>query len=617
MARAGIGSRLAAGVRAWPRDVWVVIGFAVVVRVLHLYGFFTGSPFADRLVSDAHVFESWAARIAAGDWVGPPALFVLPPLYPYAVGLVYTVIGRSPDAVVVIQSLLGVISSGLVWRLASRRFGSVAGVAAGLLFASTGTVLFYESMLVGTTLAVFLAILALTFLDSVSAGRGCSLALAGLCVGGLALVRPNAVLLIPALAAWLALSRDRFKGKDWLRSAAVFAACAALPLLVLTVRNGAVAGEWTPLSSHGGINFWMGNHAGAPGWFAPPEGMAARITPEGPEGNLEGPRRVAEAETGRRMTDREVSRYWLGKGLAFWADQPVEAFGVLARKVRLFLSAYEVPLNYSYAYHRRFSSALNLPWGQSWVLYPLCAVGIWAAVRRRKRVGDWAVFALGYAATVVAFHVSARYRMPVMPVVACFGGYAVQAVVEAVREERAAEAVQVGTAAVLLATVWTAERTAWDETRDRSMDPYNLGTSYLYAGEPDRAVPYLEQASRAARGDAGIHYNLGLAYASVRRPEDAVRAYQTAVAAAPGLAPAHTNLGNLLFQSGQYADAGDAYRRALAADPASLNARAALGWVHFTYHRNDSARVAWEHVLSENPNHASAVAGMQRLRDLR
>lgn len=604
-------------VRQWPKGLLVVIGWSALVRLLHLIEFFGNSPFAGTLVSDAHIFDSWAARISGGDWAGGPQLFVLPPLYPYLLSLVYSVAGRVPASVVLLQSLLGVVASGLVWHLAHRRFGEIAGVTAGILFGAAGTVLFYESMLVGASVAVFLTLLALVFLDrwrTVKAMRplGC----AGLCLGLLAILRPNFLVLIPVALLVTLWPYRKPRGREAIRVAAVFTALAIAPLMVLLVRNGVVAGEWTPLSAHGGINFYMGNHAGAPGWFSPPEGMAASITPHEPEGNRVGPRRIAEKATGHRLSDREVSAFWFAKGLDFIVSEPAEAARVTFRKVRLFFSAYEVPLNYSFEYHRRYATALNIPFGQLGLLYPLAIAGVLLAARRRKPVGDLLVLLLSYAASVIVFHVSTRYRMPTIPILAIFGGCAVQSLSDEIAARRWKSAAWVAVTVGVMVALFAAERRTWDVSRDQSMDPFNLGTSHLYAGRPNLAVLYLEEARQAGGRSPALFYNLGLSYAKDGKLSDAFASYEMAISIDPGMAPAHTNLGNLYFQSGRYGEAEAAYRKALDADASSHNARAALGWVHFTYHRNDSARVEWAIVLDQDPENASALAGMEKLRDL-
>ncbi|MBT4138505.1 MAG: hypothetical protein HOE48_11355, partial [Candidatus Latescibacteria bacterium] len=76
---------------------WIVGGAALLIRFFYLWGFWTSHPFAQKLVSDARVFDDWGRRIAAGDWLGRAEVFDLPPLYAYALGVFYTVFGYAPQ----------------------------------------------------------------------------------------------------------------------------------------------------------------------------------------------------------------------------------------------------------------------------------------------------------------------------------------------------------------------------------------------------------------------------------------------------------------------------------------------------------------------------------------
>ncbi|MDP2054652.1 MAG: hypothetical protein Q8L75_13525, partial [Acidobacteriota bacterium] len=71
---------------------WVIFTVALAVRLLHLLQI-QPSPFFDVLLGDAHGYDEWARRLAAGDWVGTE-VFYQAPLYPYFVGGVYAVFGR-------------------------------------------------------------------------------------------------------------------------------------------------------------------------------------------------------------------------------------------------------------------------------------------------------------------------------------------------------------------------------------------------------------------------------------------------------------------------------------------------------------------------------------------
>jgi tetratricopeptide (TPR) repeat protein len=614
---------------------WAVVGCAFAVRALYLRDFWQGSPFARVSVSDARVFDGWALRVANGDWLGGAEVFALPPLYPYLLGLFYFLFGHAPGGAQALQALIGCGSALLAYRLGRRHFGAGAGLAGGLLFACYGPEVFEEGVLLGTSWAVFFCLAGLALLDltlpqprgkalvtpSLSVygeggGRGwVRFALAGLAFGLAALLRPNALSAAPLLFVWVWWEGRRRSVSDRaaLRAAGLALAGLLVPLALCMLRNGWAAGEWTTVTAHGGINFYMGNHPGAPGWFSSPPGVEAHITPEGPQGNLEGPRRAAEAALGRALTASEVSGYWFRKGLAFMADHPGEALGVTLRKARLFFSGYEVPLNTNFYYQRRYSPLLRLPWGDLWALFPLALVGMWLAARQAGRHALLYLFLAGYAAGVVLFHVSSRYRMPAVPVLALFAGYAVSALVTWGRG-RDFRRLAAGLAALALLTgAYRLDLAHWMRQNDLSLDPFNLGTSYLYLGENGAAAARLEEARGLGGDHPSLHYHLGLAYGRLGRSEEAMDAYRRAISQNPEMAAPYTNLGNISFRQGRYREAAEAYRDALARDPTRVNAWANLGWACLSLGDPEGARRAWEEALRRDPAHPSAQEGMARL----
>jgi len=657
---------------------WAVAGGALLLRALYLRDFWQGSPFARVSVSDARVFDDWALRIAGGDWLGGAEVFALPPLYPYLLGLFYFLFGHAPGGVQVLQALVGCGSALLVYRLGRRHFGAGAGLAGGLLFACYGPEVFEEGVLLGTPWAVFFCLAGLTLLDlafppfpegekggmgerrkkqKTNGGKGEKTknewgkepsptlplsrspfrffllplshsptlrfreggwrwGLAGLAFGLAALLRPNVLSAAPLILVWVWWEGRRRSVSDRaaLRAAGLALAGLLVPLALCMLRNGLAAGEWGAVTAHGGINFYMGNHAGAPGWFSSPSGVEAHVTPEGPKGNLEGPRRAAEAALGRALTASEVSGYWFRKGLAFVADHPGEALGVTLRKARLFFSGYEVPLNTNFYYQRRYSPLLRLPWGGLWALFPLALVGMCLAARQAGRHALLYLFLMGYAAGVVLFHVSSRYRMPAVPVLALFAGHAVSALM-AWGRGRDLRRLAAGLAALALLTgAYRLDLAHWMRQNDLSLDPFNLGTSYLYLGENGAAAACLEEARGLGGDHPSLHYHLGLAYGRLGRPEEAMDAYRRAIAQSPDMAVSYINLGNLYFRQGRYLEAARTYGDALARDPTKVNAWANLGWACLSLGDPERARRAWEEALRLDPAHPSAQEGMARLR---
>src|SRR5436305_1873403 len=129
---------------------------------------------------------------------------------------------------------------------------------------------------------------------------------AGLLLGVLALLRENALLVLPFLLPIAWHLEDRWKGLA--RRGGAMVAGLLLALLPVAIRNGIVGGDFLPTTSQGGVNFYLGNHAGADGTYQP-------IVPgkQVPELERKEPARVAAQALGRPLSAGEVSRYWLGQ----------------------------------------------------------------------------------------------------------------------------------------------------------------------------------------------------------------------------------------------------------------------------------------------------------------
>ena len=99
--------------------------------------------------------------------------------------------------------------------------------------------------------------------------------------------------------------------------------------------------------------------------------------------------------------------------------------------------------------------------------------------------------------------------------------------------------------------VGSTQRNRWRAPcwRDRPKDVIALqcmGLAALRGGCPDEAVPWLRQAAKLQRGDAGLLTNLGVALKAAGRLDEAVQAFTLATRAAPGAGEIHFNLGNAL-----------------------------------------------------------------------
>jgi 4-amino-4-deoxy-L-arabinose transferase-like glycosyltransferase len=186
----------------------LIFAVALTVRLIHIWQI-RPSPFFDVLLGDANGYDQWAQRLAAGDWIGSQ-IFYQAPLYPYFLGILYSVFGRDLLVVRIVQAVIGSASCVLLGmagaRLFSRRVGSIAGLALALW----APAIFFDGLLQKSVLDMFFVCLGL-YLISIIAGKrepgtgshGAWLAL-GAAMGALALTRENALIFILVMVIWSA-----------------------------------------------------------------------------------------------------------------------------------------------------------------------------------------------------------------------------------------------------------------------------------------------------------------------------------------------------------------------------------------------------------------------------
>lgn len=548
-----------AGARPAGRPSLAVAGVfaAALVSRLVLLSQLHGHPLLQPTgVLDDAEYLRLAARAAGGDWALGPGAYYVSPLYIYFLAAVFRVAGVAMLPAQIAQAVLGAAAAALVTVCGRRLFGARAGLAAGLLAAGTGVCAFGEVLILQSALDPFLAALALERLSAALARPApARFAAAGVAFGLLGLNRPNA-LAAAVVVALAVLAADR--SRRGLSHAAVLAAGLALALAPAAVRNRAVTGEWILVSSHGGLNFLIGNHEGATGGYAVPAGVAPTIA-----GQAADTRRVAEAAAGRPLGDAEVSSHFYREGLRFVRAHPGDAAALFLRKLVLTFSSVELPLNYSYAYWSRDEPTIlrGLAVG-AWLLVPLGLAGLAAAPRvPRRALAVWASFVPAYALAVALFFVAWRYRLPLLVALAVPAGAAVDWLIRAATTRDAAgwRPLAALAAAGAVAAFWplAADDGLADERTERLVhlivegrgpearallertlpihrDPglvrYRAGRAFLDAGRPEDAVAELE-ASLAASDQGEVRLALGQALLQARRPADALPQLERARAA--------------------------------------------------------------------------------------
>jgi len=500
---------------------------------------------------DDGVYLALARRVLAGDLALGPDVYFVSPFYVYFLAGALALCGGSLLGARALQALLGACGVVLVAATGRQVFGERSGLAAGCLALLTGVLSFNEVLLlqsavdpVLTALVVFLLALALAPTSRLRLAT-----LAGLAGGLLVLNRPNA---LPAIALVAVLTAALGWSRRGLARAGALSLGVALALAPVAIRNRVVAGEWILVSSHGGLNFYIGNNALADGSYRSVPGITPSI-----EGQARDAKRVAESAVGHTLSAAQVSDYFYREALSWILSAPFEAGGLFVRKLAYVLNQLDLALNYSYSYFANDEqTVLSLLRIGPWLLVPLGFLGFLAP--RTKDAPDpygaWAVFAPAYAVSVAAFFVSSRYRLPLLVMLCIGAGAGLSWLVEAYGSRRFRGLAVPLAGAGFLAVVANvglgvdhgraSERTEMvarliadgrvDEGRallaraernhpQPALLAYRAARAFQDRGDLATAVPLLEKAAALEPGAPDIRYALGLALLDSDRPEAAVR----------------------------------------------------------------------------------------------
>lgn len=492
---------------------------------------------------DTTTYVVLAQRVLGDGGLGPGLYFVSPLYIHFLAGVLG--VTRSFTAVRLVQIALGTGAVVCVYIAANQWFGRRAAWIAACLVVFTGVFTFYESLLLQAALDPFLTAAATATLAlGLTRSNDRWFIASGLAFGVQILNRPNMAIAACGIAVLLAVARR------W-QTAALFAVAVMLALAPITLRNFRVAGTWSPVASHGGLNFYIGNNAEADGTYRSVPGISPNL-----EGQRDDARRVAERAVGHALDDAEVSQYFYNLGWRWIREQPAAAATLFIRKLSLVFSSADIWLNYSYPFFKyEAATMLRVLLVGPWLLIPLGVMGLATAVPKSSRLeyGIWASFVPLYAVSVALFFVADRYTLPLLIPLAAGAGAALDRLVAAVSERRWTYlAIGAAVLAVLFAAVnrprgiddgvaearvRMAERLVtlnrydeaelWAERAERTnprpgLVHFRVGQRLLISGQTTAAIGHLQKALQFDPGQPEVEYVLGQALLDARRPHESI-----------------------------------------------------------------------------------------------
>ena len=630
-----------------------IFGVALAIRLLHVW-LLSRSPYFDALMGDARGYDEWARRIAGGDWIGTE-VFYQAPLYPYFLGVLYSLFGHSLLAVRLVQAVVGAGSAALLglagYRLFSPRVGQIAGFALALY----APAIFFDALLQKSVLDLLFIALALWLIARIvdqpnrvlrdgppegehyirrdapgapegahyignDAGRGrIDWLLLGLAMGAMSLTRENALVFIAVILVWALVPSATVRPAQparpaqdpraalqtsigpRARNAATFLVGLTIVLVPVAARNYAVGGGFYLTTSQFGPNFYIGNNPQADGTYA-----SLRFGRGAPEYERIDATELAEHALKRTLTPAEVSGYWTDRALTFITREPGAWLTLMGRKVLLLVNATEMIDTEAQESHADWSWVLRgLGWvGHLGILAPLALVGLVVVWPERRRLWVLYVMLAAYAASVVIFYVFARYRLPLVPLLLLFAAAGVPQWTTWVAQADGRSKALLGGAVVAVAVFcnWP----VLSKPLMMAISETNLAGALQTEGKLNEAASHYQRAIELQPDYAPAFNNLGVLQRAAGQVDAAIATYQPGLARKGDYPDAHYNLANALLAKGLASEAAEHFTIALKSIPDSAGAANNLGVALSSQNRTEDAVAAFRAAVAADPN--SAVA---------
>ncbi len=553
------------------RTALILASIALLVRIAYLIEISYQPDFLYPMV-DEKFHWLWAADIVHNSFWGEGAYFRAP-LYGYFLALLYWVTSGSIFVSKLMQLFLCFGTSFFITKTTENLFSKTTSVIAGLIYAFYGTLIFYESMFLIPAIFLFFITWGLFRVIIYREKKDIKNWLfTGIIFGLAAISRPNVLLVIPFFMLWMFYTKNG--SKQFLKRVKLpLALCAGLLIVItpITIRNIIVTGEFILLSSQGGINLHLGNNPNSDGltMLMPEVDLDESVSwSEFENVTLE----AAEKEALRNLTASEASSFWTQKALSFIIDNPGEFLTLVWKKSVYLVSGFENSDNGDIYYHRNKSSIFSVlvwkkliyfPFG---LLLPLALVGMYTSRKKFKQLLPLYIFLLAYIPSIVLFLVTARHRLPLIPILILFASVGILYLYTEFNNYRSKKYIVSIVILVFSLLLFNQRYYAEKEIGGDSgkfQIYFNEGIQFEKMGQLPKALESYKKADLIFSSSATLVNNLAYVQYKLSRYQEAERNFKRSISFDNNFAASYNNFGLLKQATGNLDSALQLFNKAL------------------------------------------------------
>lgn len=395
----------------------LLIAIAVLYSAAHL-AWYLETPFGLSPVLDGRENLILAQQIEDGTLARES--FYRAMLYPAI--LAYLPVGHS---------LLGLLCHALNTVLAfaiARRFWKEerAGLISGALVGLNPVLLHFAFDPLDTTLAITLFLSALSALqrgfsnEPTDTNKNALFLITGLAISLAALARPHFLITIIIITSLLTIACVKRRLSPI--QLGVYALACLVPLLAYGFVQKSWSGNFQVLPWQGAYNLWISNNSTANGLYYQQTVSFHHLDPHQNPNRMEA-NYFFEKENGHRGSIEEQKSYWRDKTLNHVAESPFSWIKLEAFKLYAIFNNFEQYNNKTYSFHKALSPWLRynpICWGLLLASATFCVTVLWR--QKRAELLPSAAIALSIVAGLLLYMASARFRLPLTPMLAILAG---------------------------------------------------------------------------------------------------------------------------------------------------------------------------------------------------
>ena len=578
---------------------------SLIIRLIYLIQI-KDNPFFIPRSLDPLFYHEWGIEISKGNWLGSTPFEGLP-LYAYFIGIIYKAFGVNVFILRLFQMITGAMSCVFIYLLGKKVFNPKIALMASLAAVFYKPFIFYDAMIIGTNLSVFLYILtlitAVIYLNTLKKKYGL---ICGFLIGLAVLCRPPILILPLVIMLTFLFDRPLKQVKKFLIGFIFIIIGIIIVFTTVITRNYIVTNEVILLTSHGGLNLYVGNNPDATGKFRSLPGIGRQSNKM-----LANSKRIAERETGKKLTSSEVSNYWKYKALVFIKNNPLKFLTLSLKKIYLFFQGGEISDFRNILFFKRFSSIMCFPLPCFFLIIPWAIYGLIMSFSTNRSIALLRNFLVGYVFLIMLYFINSRYRMPVVPVLLLFAGFGVFKTIEFFTENKKKFLISISAVLSLyLITGIFAEK-------QNVADDYNELASWYLLEKKDhaRAICLYKEALKLDQDNQYVMFNLGRTYFELKRYKEALNMFAEAVRYDKSDYEAYNFIGIILSKQKKYVEAVRFYQKAISINTDFFLAYNNLATVYLFLDNKKLAIETLEKSLSINPDQKKIKKKLNELKE--